>query len=137
MPFGLCNSPTTFMRVMSDLFRPFLNHFVLVYLDDIHVYGRAWEEHMCHIKKVLDVLKKEKLYLKLSKCKLGKTSLIYLGHIIGNGKLRIDPSKVEAVMKWPKPTNVTEVLSFLGMVQYWRRFITKFSIIATHLTSVK
>ena len=81
------------MRVMSDLFRPFLDHFVLVYLDDILVYSRTWEEHMCYIKKVLGILKKEKLYLKLSKCEFGKTSLIYLAHIIGSGQLRIDPSK--------------------------------------------
>ena len=73
MPFRLCNAPTTFMRVMKDLFRPFLDHFVLVYLDNILVYSRTWEEHMCHIKKVPDVLKKEKLYLKLSKCEFGKT----------------------------------------------------------------
>ena len=89
---------------------------------------------------MLDVLKKEKLYLKLSKCEIGKTSLIYLGHIVGNGKLRIAPFKVEAIMKWPEPTNVTKVRSFLSAVQYWRRFIANFSIIASPLhalTSVK
>jgi hypothetical protein len=75
MPFGLCNSPTTFMRVVNDVFRPFLDDFVIVYLDDILVFSRTWEEHVRHVKQVLDTLKREKLYVKLSKCKFGKTSL--------------------------------------------------------------
>ena len=109
MPFKLCNALTTFMRVINDMFRHFIDNFVLVYLDNILVYNRTWEEHMCHIKKFLDVLEKEKLYLKMSKCEFGKTSLIYLGHILSNGKLRIDPSKVEVIIKWPKTMNVIEV----------------------------
>ena len=88
IPFGLCNALAMFMRVMNDLFRPFLDNFVLLYQDDILVYSRTWDEHVCHVKKVLDVLKKEKLYLKLSKCEFGKTSLVYVGHIVGNGKLK-------------------------------------------------
>ena len=95
------------MRIMNDMFRPFLGNFVLVYLDDILVYSRTWDE--CHVKKVLDVLKKEKLYVKLSKCEFGKSSLVYLGHIVDNGKLKIDPSKVDAIMKWLEPTNIIEV----------------------------
>jgi hypothetical protein len=85
-------------------------------------------------------LRKEKLYVKLSKCEFGKTSLVYLGHIVGEGEIKIDPSKVDVIVNWPKPTNVTEVRSFLGAVQYWRRFIANFSFIAAPLhalTSVK
>jgi len=74
-------------------------------------------------------MKKEKLYLKFSKCEFRKTSLVYLGHIVGNRKWKIYPSKVDAIKKWIEPTNVTEVRSFLGMVPYWRRFIANFSII--------
>ena len=85
MPFGLCNAPATFMRVMNDLFRPFIDEFVLVYLDDILIFSKSWNEHVFHVKKVLDVLKKEKLYVKLSKCEFGKTSLVYLDHIVGHG----------------------------------------------------
>jgi hypothetical protein len=133
MPFGLCNAPATFMWVMNDVFRPFIDDFVIVYLDDILIFSKSWEDHVKHVRKVLDVLKKEKLCLKMSKCEFGKTSLVYLGYIVGGGELKIDPSKVEAIMKWPKPNNVTEVRSFLGAVQYWRKFIANFSFIASPL----
>ena len=140
MPFGLCNAPTTLMRVMNDLFRPFIDEFVLVYLGDMLIFSKSWNEHVCHLKKVFDVLKNGKLYVELSKCEFGKTSLVYLCHIVGHGQLKIDPSKVEGIVNWPKPTSVTEVHIFLGAVQYWRRFIANFSIIAAplhKLTSVK
>ena len=83
---------------MNDLIWPFIDEFVLVYLDDILVFSQSWNEHVCHLKKVLDVLKNEKLYVKLSKCEFGKTSLFSLGHIVGHGQLKIDPSKVEAIL---------------------------------------
>jgi hypothetical protein len=140
MPFGLCNAPTTFMCVMNDVFRPFIDDFVIVYLDDILVFSRTWDEHVKHVRQVLDTLKKEKLYVKMSKCEFGKTSLVYLGYIVGGGELKIDPSKVEVIVNWPKPTSTTEVRSFLGAVQYWRKFIANFSFIASPLhalTSVK
>eukprot|EP00253_Pinus_taeda_P032964 PITA_32964 len=85
MPFELYNAPATFMRVMNDLFRPFIDEFVLVYLDDILIFSKSWNEHVCHVKKVFDVLKNEELYVKLSKSEFGKTSLVYLGHIVGHG----------------------------------------------------
>jgi hypothetical protein len=140
MPFGLCNAPATFMRVMNDVLRPFLDDFVIVYLDDILIFSKSREEHVRHVKQVLDVLRKEQLFLKLSKCEFGKTSLIYLGHIVGGGELKIDPSKVKVILEWTKPNNVTEVRSFLGATQYWRKFIANFSSIAAPLhavTSVK
>ena len=74
MPFGLCNAPATFMRVMNDLFRPFIDEFVLMYLDDINVFSRTWDEHVCHVKKVFDVVKREELYVNFSKCEFKKTS---------------------------------------------------------------
>jgi hypothetical protein len=136
MPFGLCNAPTTFMRVMNDVLRPFLNDCVIVYLDDILIFSKSREEHVKHVKQVLDVLRKEKLFLNMSKCEFGKTSLIYLGHIVGGGELEIDPSKVKVILEWPKPNNVTEVRSFLGAAQYWRKFIANFSSIAAPLHAV-
>jgi hypothetical protein len=136
MPFGLCNAPATFMRVMNDVLRPFLDDCVIVYLDDILIFSKSHEEHVKHVKQVLDVLRKEKLFLKMSKCEFGKTSLIYLGHIVGGGELKIDPSKVKVILEWPKPNNVTEVRSFLGATQYWRKFIANFSSIAAPLHAV-
>jgi hypothetical protein len=140
MPFGLCNEPPTFMRVMNDVLRPFLDDCVIVYLDDNLIFSKSREEHVKHVKQVLDVLKKEKLFLKMSKCEFGKNSLIYLGHIVGGGELKIDPSKVKVILEWPKPNNVREVRSFLGAAQYWRKFIANFSSIVAPLhvvTSVK
>ena len=140
MPFGLCNALATFMRVMNDVFRPFINDFVIVYLDDILVFSKTWEEHIVHVKKVLDVLKKEKLYVKMSTCEFAKNSLVYLGHIIGGGYLRVDPAKVVVIVTYPRPNTITEIRSFLGAVQYWRKFISGFSSIAAPLhalTSVK
>jgi hypothetical protein len=140
MPFGFCNASTTFMRVMNDVLRPFLDDCVIVYLDDILIFSKSREEHAKHVRQVLDVLRKEKLFLKMSNCEFGKTSLIYLGRIVGGGKLKIDPSKVKVILEWPKPSNVTEVRSFLGAAQYWRKFIANFSSIAAPLhavTSVK
>eukprot|EP00253_Pinus_taeda_P007313 PITA_07313 len=99
---------------MNDLFRPFIDEFVLVYLDDILVFSKSWNEHVCHVKKVLDVLKKEKPYVKLSKCEFGKTYLVYLGHIVGHGQLKIDPSKVQEIVNWPKNTSVIKVFQWGG-----------------------
>ena len=84
MPFGLCKALATFMRIMNDPFRPFIDDFFLVYLDDIFVFSTTLDEHVFHVKKVFDVLKREELYVKLSKCEFEKTSLVYLGHIVSN-----------------------------------------------------
>eukprot|EP00253_Pinus_taeda_P030329 PITA_30329 len=133
MPFGLTNAPTTFMRLMNDVLRPCLADFVIVYLDDILIFSKTWEKHLKHVKQTLDVLKREKLYVKLSKCEFGKTSLNYLGHIIGGGELKMDPSKVAVIVNCPKPKSATEVRSFLVASQYWRKFIANFSLIAAPL----
>eukprot|EP00253_Pinus_taeda_P010211 PITA_10211 len=140
MPFGLCNAPATFMCVMNDVLRPFLDEFVIIYLDDILIFSKSRDEHVMYVKKVLDVLKKQQLYHKMSKCEFGKSSLVYLGHIVGGGELKIDPSKVDVILNWPRPKIVTEVRSFLRSTQYWRKFIANFSLIAAPfhaLTSVK
>ena len=133
MHFRIWNAPATFMRVMNCVFRPFIDDFFIVYLDDILIFNHTCEEHVKHVKQVLDVLVREKVYLNISKCEFGKTSLVYLGYIVEGGELRIDPSKVEVIVNWPKPNNVTNVRSFWGATQYWRKFIANFSFIAYHL----
>lgn len=109
MPFGICNAPTTFMRVMNDVFRSFINVFVIVYLDDIIFFSRTSDEHVRHVKQVLDTLQREKLYVKLSKCEFGKNELVYLGHIVGGGQLKIDPSKIDVIVNWLELKSLTEV----------------------------
>ena len=129
MSLGLCNAPGTFMRFMNDVFHSYIDKFVIVYLDDILIFSSNWEEHNKHVKQVLEVLQREKLYLKMSKCEFGKTSLVYLGYIIGGGQLKIDPTKVEVIVKWPRPQNVTKDRSFLGSVQYWRSSLQFFHLL--------
>jgi hypothetical protein len=83
---------------MNDVFNPFLDDFVIVYLDDIIIFRGTWDEHVRHVKHILDTLKRENLYLKLSKYEFGKTALVYLGHIVGGGQLKFDPSKIDVIV---------------------------------------
>jgi hypothetical protein len=133
MSFELCNAPTTSMHVTNDVFRPFLDDFVILYLDDILNFSGTWDEHVRHVKKVLDTLQRQKLYVKFSKCEFGKTTLVYLGHIVGGGQLKIDSSNIHVIVNWPELKSVTERQSFLGEVQYLRMFISNFSLIETPL----
>jgi hypothetical protein len=123
MSFGICNAPETFMHVMNDVFKPFLDDFVIVYLDDILIFSGTWDEHVRHVKKVLDTLQRETLYVKLSKCEFGNTALVYLGDIVGGGQVKIDPSNIDVIVNWPEPKTLTKIQSLLGAVHYWRRFI--------------
>jgi len=128
------------MRVMNDVLRPFLDDFVIFYVDDILIFNKSRDEHVMHVNIVLDVLRKEQLFLRMSKCEFGKTSLVYLEHVVGGGELKIAPSKVEVILNWPKPKTIIEVRRFLGATQCWRKFIAHFSSIAAPLhalTSVK
>jgi len=118
MPFGLCIASTTFICVMNEFFRPFINKFVIWYLDDILVFNRTWDEHVIHVRQVFDTFKNNKWCVKLSKREFGKKSLVYLGNIIGGGEIKIYPSKVEVIVNQVKPTSETKVRSFSGVVQY-------------------
>ncbi|GMH24895.1 hypothetical protein Nepgr_026738 [Nepenthes gracilis] len=130
MPFGLTNAPAAFMDLMNRIFRPYLDKFVVVFIDDILIYSKDHEEHEIHLRKVLQVLRDEKLYAKLSKCEFWLERVMFLGHVISNGGISVDPKKIEAVTSWSRPTSVTEVRSFLGMAGYYRRFVENFSRIA-------
>lgn len=133
MPFGLCNVPATFMRLLDDILCPHLDDFIIVYLDDILIYSRTSEENLVHVKKVWDLLHQNQLCLNRKKCEFEKTELVYLGFIVGNGELKIDLGKVQAVQEWPRPWSITEVRSFMGACQFLRKFIRNFSVLASPL----
>nr|KYP39787.1 Retrovirus-related Pol polyprotein from transposon 17.6 [Cajanus cajan] len=123
MPFGVMNAPAIFMDYMNRIFRPFLDKFVVVFIDDILVYSRSMEEHREHLRIVLQVLKEKQFFAKLSKCEFWLSEVKFLGHVISAQGIAVDPTKVEAVLRWECPKSVTEVRGFLGLVGYYRRFI--------------
>ncbi|KAG1937128.1 interleukin-1 receptor accessory protein-like 1-A, partial [Pimephales promelas] len=127
MPQGICGAPATFQRVMERTVGDMNFLEVLVYLDDLIVFGRTLEEHQQRLLKVLDRLRDEGLKISLDKCQFGRTSVNYVGHIVSQDGMSTDPSKIEAVMSWPKPQTVTELRAFLGFCGYYRRFVKDFS----------
>ncbi|GLI71739.1 hypothetical protein VaNZ11_017045 [Volvox africanus] len=104
MPFGLTNAPATFQRLMNDIFRPYLDTFVLIYLDDILIYSKTEDEHAQHLETVLQVLREHQLYAKASKCAFGTTKIDFLGHIVSKDSISADPRKVKAIQDWPTVT---------------------------------
>ncbi|GJV32083.1 putative reverse transcriptase domain-containing protein [Tanacetum coccineum] len=134
MPFGLTNAPTIFMDLMNRVCRPYLDKFVIVFIDDILIYSKTQEEHVEHLRLVLELLKREKLYAKFSKCEFWLREVQFLRHVINGNEIHVDPSKIEAVKNWKAPRTPTEVRSFLGLGGYYRRFIENFSKIAKSLT---
>jgi hypothetical protein len=136
LPFGLTNAPATFMTLMNDIFREYLDKFVIVYLDDILIYSKTKEEHMQHLHKVLNTLREHKLYAKIKKCELVQEKVEYTGHFISKDGIAVDPRKIDTIKNWPAPTNVSEVRSFLGLASYYRKFVEKFSTVATPLTAL-
>ena len=134
MPFGLTNAPAMFMDLMNRVFRRYLDKFVVVFIDDILIYSSSEEEHKRHLRMVLQTLREHQLYAKLSKCEFWLREVVFLGHIISSEGILVDPKKVEAVLKWERPSTITEIRSFLGLAGYYRRFIEGFSTIATPLT---
>ena len=136
LPFGLTSAPATFMRLMNDTLMPYLDKFVIVYLDDICVYSKTPEEHLDHLRKVLTLLRQEKLIGKLTKCEFGISSMEFLGHVVSDQGISTDPEKVKSVQDWPTPQNATDVMRFLGLANFYRRFVKDFSKIAAPLTSL-
>ena len=136
MPFGLTNAPAAFMDLMNRIFQPYLDQFVVVFIDDILIYSKSKEEHEDHLRVVLQLLKENQLYAKLKKCEFWLDKVGFLGHIISKEGISVDPAKIEAIKEWPRPTNVTEVRSFLGLAGYYRRFVEGFSKIAASLSQL-
>ncbi|GJW60726.1 putative reverse transcriptase domain-containing protein [Tanacetum coccineum] len=136
MPFGLTNAPAVFMDLMNRVCKPYLDKFVIVFIDDILIYSKSKEEHEEHLKIILGLLKKEKLYAKFLKCDFWLDSVQFLGHVINSEGVHVDPSKIEAIKNWTTPSTPTEVRQFLGLAGYYRRFIEEFSLIAKPLTKL-
>ena len=136
MPFGLCNAPSTFERLMENILTGLQWKILLIYLDDVIVFGSTVQEVIDRLKIILDRLREANLKLKPKKCHLFQTEVLYLGHVVTSEGVKTDPSKVEAVKSWPTPTNPTEVRSFLGLASYYRRFIYKFSEVVKPLTNL-
>ncbi|KAI3672993.1 hypothetical protein L6452_39099 [Arctium lappa] len=136
MPFGMTNAPATFMDLMNRVCKPYLDKFVIVFIDDILIYSRTEKEHEQHLQAVLSLLKREKLYAKFSKCEFWLREVQFLGHVVTQEGIKVDPTKVDAIKRWEPPRTPSEVRSFLGLAGYYRRFIQDFSRIATPLTSL-
>ncbi|GJZ04094.1 putative reverse transcriptase domain-containing protein, partial [Tanacetum coccineum] len=136
MPFGLTNRPTVFMDLMNRVCKPYLDKFVIVFIDNILIYSKTKEDHENHLRLMLDLLRNEKMYAKFSKCEFWLQEVHFLGHVVNHDGIHMDPSKIEAVKSWKAPMTPSKVRSFLGLAGYYRRFIKNFSKIAKPLTSL-
>ncbi|GJU24574.1 putative reverse transcriptase domain-containing protein [Tanacetum coccineum] len=136
MPFGLTNAPTVFMDLMNRVCKPYLDKFVIVFIDDILIYSKNKQEHEEHLKLILELLKKEELYAKFSKCEFWIPKVQFLGHVIDSEGIHVDPAKIESIKDWTSPKSPTEIRQFLGLAGYYRRFIEGFSKIAKPMTKL-
>ncbi len=123
MPFGLCNAPSTFQRLMHTALAGLHWSICLVYLDDVIIFSRTMEEHLQRLTEVFQCLRKAGLKLKPSKCYLMQKSVRYLGHVVSANGVETDPDEVECVRRWPTPGNPKELQQFLGFASYYRRFV--------------
>jgi hypothetical protein len=136
MPMGISNAPSVFQATMNHLFQPMIGKSVFIYLDDILIASRTAEEHVQHLEEVLCILERNKLYVNRAKCSFNLPEVHYLGYIVGRGGVRPDPKKVQVVHEWPVPKTAHDVRSFLGLTQYFRRFIKDYSLVAAPLQAL-
>ncbi|KAL9286110.1 putative nucleotidyltransferase, Ribonuclease H [Arabidopsis thaliana] len=121
---------------MNSVFQKFLDEFVIIFIDDILVYSKNPEEHEVHLRRVMEKLREEKLFAKLSKCSFWQREMSFLGHIVSAEGVSVDPEKIEAIRGWPRPMNATEIKSFLGLAGYYRRFVKGFASMAQPMTKL-
>ena len=136
MSFGLTNAPTAFMDLMHRVFKPYLDQFVIMFIDGILVYSKTREEHEQHLRIVLQILREHRLYTKFSKYKFWLEKISFIGHVISKDGIVVDPVKIEAVAEWKWQKNPIEIRSFLGLAGYYHWFIKDFSKIAGPLTNL-
>jgi ribonuclease HI len=136
MSFGLTNAPAYFMYLMNSVFMDYLDKFIVVFIDDILVYSQNEQDHEEHLRKVLQRLRHCQLYAKLSKCEFWISGVMFLGHIINQEGLDVDPKKVASILDWKAPKDVRGIKSFIGIAGYYRHFIEGFSKIARPITAL-
>ena len=136
MPFGLKNAPAAFVNLLNRVFNPYLNQFVIVFIDDILVYSKNAEKHTFHLRIVLQTLRERQLYAKILKCEFQLNEVIFLGHVVSGNGIFVDLRKAEAIVNWECLKNVTEIQNFLGLVGYYRQFLEHFSLTAFTFNSV-
>ncbi|KAK1424218.1 hypothetical protein QVD17_19539 [Tagetes erecta] len=136
MPFGLSNAPAVFMDLMNRVCKPYLDKFIIVFIDDILIYSKNETDHAEHLRLTLELLKREQLYAKLSKCEFWIREVHFLGHVVNEKGIHVDPAKVESIQNWPTPKTPSEIRQFLGLAGYYRRFIEGFSKVAQPLTAL-
>ncbi|KAL1555793.1 hypothetical protein AAHA92_11493 [Salvia divinorum] len=136
MPFGLTNAPSTFQAAMNTIFRPLLRQCVIVFFDDILVYSPTLELHGAHLAAVLELLRSNKFFVKLSKCSFCSLTVEYLGHVISDGQLKADSAKLDTMTAWPTPRTVKQLRGFLGLTGYYRRFVEHYAMVAAPLTDL-
>ena len=136
MPFGLTNAPAVFQHMANDIFRDFLDTFTIVYLDDILIYSKTQEEHDIHVRQVLQRLREYGLYAKLEKCSFDHNHVEFLGYVVSQQGISMDPSKVQTVLNWQIPRSVRDVQCFLGFANFYRKFIKNYSNIVMPLTEM-
>ena len=134
MSFGLTNASAAFMDLMHRVFQPYLDQFVVVFVDDILIYSQSEWEHEYHLRIVLQLLRDHQLYAKISKCEFWLTEVKFLGHVVSTSGVLVNLERVKAGMSWEWPKSVFEIRSFLGLAGYYRRFIEDFSRLAAPMT---